>query len=469
MSKVGKFFVIFGSVMGAIILSSAGVFATTYMKYKKVNKDPSHVEVEKDNGLVFAKGTSLYDKNGDLLRLKGCNVGGLLNTEGWMCPYSAGPLLDENNNPISYGGYIAYPSFSEDEAREALNANSNLNDTQRKNVIDTYRANWFSDDDFARCKNEFGFNSLRLPVYWGEMMDYVDNEFVLKSEDEAFSYLDGFMQKCLDNDIYCIFDLHAAPITQSGYEHSGHRTGNKDELLWYNEKGIEATVRLWKFIANHYKDSELGKAIATYDLINEPSTSINKDLDLTPTRNTMSDCYPVFDRIYKGIRETGDEHVITMNFIWSYWQFPDPKAYGWENIQYEVHFYNNMLDKFSWSTMMYGLEFTRLFHDWQVPYYVGEFTGYGDEEGWLYLLRYFDEKGYSWNFWTYKKTVMGSWTDSWGLYNHCYNYSYNDGRQKVNLKTSTYNELINALSKTNTTKCKMSITGEAIKEYLRTL
>lgn len=461
-----KTFLIIGVVFGFVLLTFGNICLTACITYYRTNNDPLHIEPTSDDGLVFANGTSLYDANGDLLRLKGCNVGGLLNTEGWMSPYSCGPLEDEHGNPISYGGYIAYPTLSEDEAREGLASNPNLTNEQKQEVVNTFRSNWFSDEDFARCKNDFQFNSLRLPVYWGELMKYEDGQFVLKNENDAFAYLDYFMQKCLDNNLYCIFDLHATPVTQSGYEHSGHTTDNKDELLWYSEKGIEATVRLWTFIANHYKNSELGKAIATYDLINEPSSTPQKELHKSKDRYTVAECYPVFDRIYKAIRGTGDNHVITFNFVWTYWQFPDPKSYGWENIQYEIHLYNNDRETYPWGLMMYGFEFTRLFHDWKVPYYVGEFTGYENEEDWLYLLKYFDVRGYSWNFWTYKKTVVGSWTDSWGLYNHCYNFSYNDQKQKVNLTTSTYEELISALRKTNTNNCRMSLTGQVIQRYL---
>ena len=93
-------------------------------------------------------------------------------------------------------------SLAEDQAREALNANQNLNDTQRKEVVNTYRANWFSDDDFKKAKEDFHFNTLRLPVYWGELMEYKNEEYVLKDEDIAFSYLDYFISKCQENNLY---------------------------------------------------------------------------------------------------------------------------------------------------------------------------------------------------------------------------------------------------------------------------
>ena len=440
--SIGSFF--------ATILLTVGVCAIVALCYKnQLNTDPSYVKPEDGNQLAFTYNQSIYDKDGNRLILRGCNVGGLLNSEGWMVPFR-----DDEGRATS---------LAEDQAREALNSNPNLTEEQKEEVVNTYRHNWFSDDDFKRVKDDFHFNTLRLPVYWGEMMEYVGDEFVLKDEDIAFAYLDYFVSKCQENNLYCVFDLHAAPVTQSGFNHSGHVTTKRSELLWYSEKGIDATVRLWEFIVRHYQTkSELGKSIVMYDLLNEPSSSNEEDLSKKQTRYTPKEAYPVFDRIYKAIRNLGDKHIISINCIWTYWQFPDPRTYNWTNVVYQIHIYNNLINKINFSQMMYGFEFTRFFHNYKVPYYVGEFQGYGNEGNWRYLISFFEGKGYGWTMWSYKKSNAGHWDDAWGLYNNNLNE-----KPKVSLRSAIYTELIEAFTQINTTNCQLSCTGQFIQNILK--
>lgn len=438
-----------GSFFGTVLLIF-GISALVALGYKnEINKDPSYIKPKEGNELAFVYNRSIYDKDGNKLIIRGCNVGGLLNSEGWMVPFK-----DSEGRSSS---------LAEDQAREALSANQNLNDTQRKEVVNTYRANWFSDDDFKKAKEDFHFNTLRLPVYWGELMEYKNEEYVLKDEDIAFSYLDYFISKCQENNLYCVFDLHAAPVTQSGYDHSGHVTTNRSDLLWYSPKGIDATVRLWEFIARHYQNRpELSKSIVMYDLLNEPSSSDYEDLSKEHTRYTTKEAFGVFDQIYKAIRKLNDNHIISINCIWTYWQFPNPNDYGWDNVVYQIHIYNNQIESTSYSTMMYGLAFTRFFHNYDVPYYVGEFQGYGNIEDWKYLINYFESKAYGWTMWTYKKSNAGNWDDPWGLYNNNLN-----NKQKVDLRTASYDELINTFNKINTNYCDLSCSGRYIQEILR--
>ena len=128
--------------------------------------------------------------------------------------------------------------------------------------------------------------------------DEATQTYSRKPEEEAFKYLDWFMTNCYINNLYCILDLHCAPVTQNGYEHSGHIETDKNKLLWYNENAINATCDLWAYIADHYKTSEIGKAIATYDILNEPCTQNGDVLNPGDDRNTKEDCYPVFNKIY---------------------------------------------------------------------------------------------------------------------------------------------------------------------------
>ena len=182
-------------------------------------------------GLVQSEGTSLYDKDGKRLILRGVNAGGMLVTEGWMVPYSCGEKRNKNGNIIYNSDNIpTYPTLTEEEAREGFLSNPNLTEEQRKTIVDTYRANWFSEEDFKTVKNELGMNAIRLPFYYLDILneDRKTKTFTRKSEEEAFSYFDWFLEQCEKNELYLILDLHGTPGGNNGYEHSGQM--NKDDL-----------------------------------------------------------------------------------------------------------------------------------------------------------------------------------------------------------------------------------------------
>lgn len=70
-----------------------------------------------------------------------------------------------------------------------------MNDEQRKELIDIYRHNWFSETDFKNVKY-MGLNTIRLPFYWRDILEEKNGQFVRKEETEAFSYLDEFVSNC---------------------------------------------------------------------------------------------------------------------------------------------------------------------------------------------------------------------------------------------------------------------------------
>lgn len=411
-------------------------------------------------GLVQAEGTSLYDKDGKRLILRGVNAGGMLVTEGWMVPYSCGENKDENGNILyNHDKIPTYPTLTEEKAREGFLSNPNLTDEQRKTIIDTYRANWFSEEDFKTVKNELGMNMIRLPFYYLDILkeDKETKTFTRKSEEDAFSYFDWFLEQCKENEIYLILDLHGAPGGNNGYEHSGQM--NKDDL-WRDETYINATVDLWNYIATHYTETkpELGQWIASYDLINEPCADLD-DQD----GGTKKVCFDVFDKIYQGIRSIGDNHVITMEGVWDFTNFANPKDYGWTNIQYEFHQYNWQSSKIpEWLFEDY-YELKIWGHYYDVPYYCGEFTCFDDEGVWKERMALYDKRAYSYSLWNYKIISLGWWTTTRGVKNVVLNLQ--EGKTKTNLKTATYDELLSMAESVNSKNCQNSNTYTYWRNY----
>ncbi|MFA6624715.1 MAG: cellulase family glycosylhydrolase [Bacilli bacterium] len=445
-------------VLSIVLIVLAFVGIVTLVSHNRGDRTDSGAVIENKSGLVQQKGSSLYDKDGNRLILKGVNAGGMLVSEGWLVPYSVGEKLDADNNIIYDSNNIpTYPELPMEDVIEGLNSNPNITDSQRKEFIDTFRENWFSDSDFKVVKEQLGYNSIRLPFYYRDILDQnEDGSFKRKEKEDAFSYFDWFLSECQKYSLYCILDLHGAPGSQNGYEHSGYMKGAD---LWTNDTYINATADLWKYVSSYYTvdKPDLGKWIATYDILNEPCGDYNDK-----NKGTTDICYPVFDKIYDAIRDNNDNHVITIEGVWDFSNFPDPATYSWTNIQYEIHMYNwNNLP--TWLFLDY-YEVTSGGKFYDVPYYVGEFTCFDYQDKWNETMSYFDKKGYSFSLWNYKAVSTGFWTTTWSIYTEVMNLQ-NDKGTKTNLKTANYDELIDMALKTNSSNCTLSNTYKYVREY----
>lgn len=447
------------SILAAIIVLPLGFVGIVSLMASNRSIGVSATNIENKTGLVQQYGKNLYDENGNRLLLRGVNAGNLLVSEGWLSPFSVGESLDEDGNVIfDHDGLPTYPELPMEETIKGFNSNPNLNDEQRKELISIYRDNWFSEVDYSIIK-EMGLNTIRLPFYWRDILDEKDGIFTRKDEDKAFGYLDSFLEGCYRNKIYCILDLHGTPGGQNPYEHSGDTT--KVEL-WTNEVYQDATADLWAYVAYHYSNTraDLSPIIASYDLMNEPCTDFNDPGSGSDTRLT----YPVFDKIYKAIRSQNDNHVITIEGMWGYHSFEDPKDYGWENIMHETHIYNWDHDKIPYWLYNAYLEVGNWGKDFDVPFFIGEFTFFDNKEDWNKQLSLFEKRGYSWTFWNYKAASNGWWTTTWSVVTQKLNLGKD--KMKVNLKLDDYETIKEAFEATKTSNCEKSNTYNYVKDFI---
>ncbi|MBR2889202.1 MAG: cellulase family glycosylhydrolase [Oscillospiraceae bacterium] len=408
--------------------------------------------IQNDTGLVQAYGRSLYDPAGNQLRLTGINAGQILLQEGWMSPFALEPLKNEDGTYQKDGdGNIQYPEFSEEEFRAGLKANPNLKDHDIDTLMQYYWDCFFTEEDFRIIKEDLKLNAIRLPFYY---LNVLNEDLTRKSEEEAFSYLDWFVSQAAKQELYVILDLHGAPGSQNGYEHSG--AAEREANLWTSEANIQATVDLWDFVSDHYTNTapELGRWVATYDIMNEPTYEYGG--------TTTEECWDVFDRIYDAIRENGDRHVITVEGCWDFSNLPDPADYGWENVQYEYHWYNWQNQIIPYDAFFAYYDATNQGRDYDVPVLIGEFTAFEDREAWDAMLGLFAQRNYSWTVWNYKTTVTGWWTSSWGAYTVQMNLDRDTEELKCNVATCTYEEFIAACELTRTENCAKSTLYEVL-------
>ena len=440
MKKIFKAVLI--AMLAALVLVGA-VVGGLFIYSKTYSIGQQAPSIENSTGLVQAYGKSLYDADGNPLRLIGVNAGQLLLQEGWMSPFALEPLKNADGSYVKDGdGNIQYPEFTEEEFRKGLSENPNLSGYDPEELMQYYRDCFFSEEDFRIIKEDLGLNTIRLPFYY---LNILNEDLTLKDEDEAFGYLDWFLSMAAQYELYIVLDLHGAPGSQNGYEHSG--SAQREANLWSSRENMDATVALWDFISHHYTVTkpELGRWIASYDLLNEPTFSYGG--------STTRECWDLFDRIYDAIRENNDAHVITMEGCWDFGKLPDPADYRWENVQYEYHWYNWWSDLLPYDLLYAYHDFWNIGRDYDVPVYIGEFTLFEDTDAWENQLQLFRDRNYSWTVWSYKASVTGWWTTSWGVYTCQLKAVTENEDLKCNVSTCTYEEFIAACEKTRTEQC----------------
>ena len=443
-----KLLAILAAVAAALILFVGGglLYSLNYSVPEQA------ASIENDTGLVRAQGRALYDAQGRRLQLKGINAGQILLQEGWMSPFALEPLKNEDGSYVTDAdGNLQYPEFSEEQFRAGLKANPNLAEYDLEEMMQYYYSCFFTEEDFRIIKEDLGLNTIRLPFYY---LNILNEDLSVKEEAEAFSYLDWFISQAAEQELYVILDLHGAPGSQNGYEHSG--AAERKAELWTSQENMDATVELWKFISRHYTRTrpDLGAWIASYDLLNEPTYGYK--------RVTTRECWDYFDVLYDALRDQGDTHVITMGSCWDFSNLPDPDEYGWENVIYEYHWYNWKHDILPYELFHGYQDLSNIGRDYDVPVLIGEFTCFEDQDSWAKELTLYDRRSYNWTIWNYKTTVTGWWTSSWGVYTAQLNLT---DTPKCNVATCTYDEFVAACEATRTENCATGTLYEVLKAY----
>lgn len=352
------------TVIKALALTDDATSDVTILEYKLDSNDTPFL---KANGTTFRNNYG----SGEEVVLKGTNAGGWMVMEEWMTPVKSPDFLTTIKTLTE--------RFGEETAWE---------------LIHIYQDHYWTEADFDNLKKE-GLNSVRLPITYFEMMN---EDGSLK--ETAFDRMDWFIEEAAKRELYVIIDLHGAPGSQNGKDHSGDITYKDKGNLYGNRSNMDKTVLLWQEIAKRYKDEAW---VAGYDLLNEPGGA------------TGFEQYSFYDELYKAVREIDRNHILFIEAIWEPKDLPNPDAYEWENVAYSYHFYqyNNPQDyetqkSFIDSKVRFVEEANH-----QVPLYVGEFTGFGNVDSWEYILSVFEEQGWSYSTWTYKVTGQDS---SWGMY-----------------------------------------------------
>ncbi|KAL3583438.1 hypothetical protein D5086_014499 [Populus alba] len=187
-----------------------------------------------------------------------------------------GPYLQVTGGNLLTADYPGKPGWDDDAATfEMMIVANDLHGDyqlangygrhQAKEVLKKHRNSFITMDDFNFLYRR-GINTVRIPVGWWIAFDPdPPTPFIggcLEALDNAFSWAQAY-------NIKCIIDLHAAPGSQNGAEHSASRDGTTG---WPSSPDyVSKTLDVIDFLASRYARHP---ALLGIELLNEPSASL---------------------------------------------------------------------------------------------------------------------------------------------------------------------------------------------------
>jgi endoglucanase len=307
---------------------------------------------------IHTEGRNIVDGNGDIIELKGINLGNWLVPEGYMFKFK------KTNSPLLIDKVI----------------NEMVGPGKAKSFWKEYRDNYYTLDDIKFVK-DCGLNSIRVPFnYRLFVLEGPENKWI----NTGFEMLDRVIKWCEEENIYVILDMHCAPGGQTG--------DNIDDSFGYpflmvDEYAQDLITQVWEKIAERYKDNRI---VLGYDLMNEPIAHYFED------ENLQSRLEPLYRKITAAIRAVDQNHIIILggarwNTDFSVFSEPfDP------NLVYEFHKY--------WcdTTQTEIQEYVDFRDKYNVPIWMGE-SGENTYE-WISAWRRLMEKNdIGWCFWPLKR------------------------------------------------------------------
>ncbi|CAE7796227.1 unnamed protein product [Symbiodinium microadriaticum] len=262
---------------------------------------------------------------------------------------------------------------------------------------------WITEADFATMEG-IGVNHIRIPIGYWDMEESYPYVF------GGMNYIDMLIDWASEYGMTVLLDLHGAPGSQNGQDHSGHA----GEVKWSDPENVAKTVDIIEMMAARWANVA---NVWGFELLNEPHYSLEHGL-LT---DFYRDCY---DRIR---RYSPSTHVVINSLYgphdWTANVFPEPQ---YRNGVLDLHLYTvwsgfSSPDEYYAAGVSFGNEIRAL-----TPYYpiiVGEMSlatalnPYTDEERQLFAdseMTSFEENAFGFIFWSQKLEYSSA---DWALVN----------------------------------------------------
>ncbi|KAM0012709.1 putative glucan 1,3-beta-glucosidase [Helianthus debilis subsp. tardiflorus] len=290
-----------------------------------------------------------------------------------------------------------------------------------KQVLTRHRNSFITWQDF-KFLYKHGINTVRIPVGWWIAFDTnPPAPFIggtLEALDNAFSWAQLY-------DIKCIIDLHAAPGSQNGMEHSASRDGSTSWPMY-----ISQTLYVIDFLASRYATHP---ALLGIELLNEPSAA-------TVPLDTLISYYKQGYQIIRKYSSTA--YVIICQRIGN----ADPiELYnaniGPSNLVLDLHYYNLFDSYFVNKTPAENIQFIfnnrqpqlQALNDLNRPLvFIGEWVNEWNATNSTQLdyqdfgeaqLQVYDAASFGWAYWTLRNAEP-HWDFEWNIRNNYLKLSY---------------------------------------------
>ncbi|MCX7943950.1 MAG: cellulase family glycosylhydrolase [Deltaproteobacteria bacterium] len=334
------------------------------------------------------------------------------NSDGWLENFATElkKLIPEPDANEFINELKKYPSICDDsdyKLRRLLAKRFGLE--TRDELILSFIKSWITESDI-KWISEQGFNLIRIPIGYRTLTTDEDTELPekLTYNEPVFKAIDELLNWCEKYGVYAIIDLQESPGGHNDYSDFKGK-------LYENEKMQKLTVELWKYISSRYKNRDI---VAMYSLLAEPFDAPSSD-----ARDI------VYDKIVKGIRENGDDHLLVIHDGFrGMGSLPMPEKYNWSNVVYSTHIFEfdaTSLEAYKMIIGLYDKVYTEAQRRYNVPFFIGSFSVIKDVE-WAYaalseLLNWYEKKQYHWSLWTYKRIdspeakILFNHSSMWGV------------------------------------------------------
>jgi glucan 1,3-beta-glucosidase len=315
------------------------------------------------------------------MKYRGVNLGGWLILERWITP----------------------SLFEGLDARDEFGFCSELG-SKAKEVLEDHRKTYIQGSDLDWLK-EHGINALRLPVpHWvfGNFEPYY----------ECADHVQWLLDEAHTRGMAVLLDLHTAPGSQNGQDHSG-RIG---KVLWPETLGnMGVTLAVLRGVAEKWGSHP---AVIGLELVNEPSRDINHKLLQEFYEQGIELCRPFMK-----------DKLIVVSDAFRPKDWFDTPLRNQTGVVLDVHLYQAFdaprrpdvhikKAKYEWRDLIHDISqsMTVIVGEWSLGLDPKSFRGLDDFErdkalqafGSAQMQGFSESEG--WFFWTYKTETMPGWS-----------------------------------------------------------
>ncbi|KAK1920197.1 hypothetical protein P3342_002493 [Pyrenophora teres f. teres] len=195
-------------------------------------------------------------------KVRGVNIGGWLVLEPYITP-SIFEKYSSDDKPV-HDEWTLCEKVGQSKCAEALKA---------------HWEDFVSLNDFKKIKSA-GFNIVRIPVgYW------IFVEPWGPYTQGAAPYLDRAIEWARQTGLKVVIDLHGAPKSQNGFDHSGHKQAAPG---WGDHDSVSYTLAALEVLEKKYATPKMQDVVVAIEFLNEPYL---KKLDIATVKQFYRDAF----------------------------------------------------------------------------------------------------------------------------------------------------------------------------------